>query len=304
MSDKQKLIVIAGPTASGKTGLSIRMAKQLDGEIISADSMQVYRRMDIGTAKVTKEEMQGVPHHLIDVVEPTEEWNVMRFKQMAEDAIRDISARGRQPIICGGTGFYLRALLYDTEFAEEPGQEELRAQLEERMQKEGPEALYRELQTVDPLSAEKIHPNNEKRVIRALEYYQLHGQPISGHNEEMRGKGSPYDLTYLAIQWDRAKLYERIDRRVDRMIEQGLVEEVQSLLGEGVRPGMTSMQGLGYKEIIPYLQGELSLEEAVRILKRDTRHFAKRQLTWFRAEKDIQWIDGDELDNGLKVTVQ
>ncbi len=292
--DKQKLLVIAGPTASGKSSLAVQLAKRWNGEVISADSMQVYRRMDIGTAKVTPEEMEGVPHHLIDVLEPQEEWNVALFQEQASAAIRDIASRGRLPILCGGTGFYLHALLYDTQFDEEPGQKEIRKALEARLQEEGPEQLHQELQAIDPLSAEAIHPHNAKRVIRALEYYQLHGTPISAHNQEQKKKESPFDLCYLALSMDRQKLYDRIDLRVDQMVAQGLVQEVRSLTEEGLSAGMTAMQGLGYKEILPYLNGVCTLEEAVRILKRDTRHFAKRQLTWLRAEKDVRWIDAGQ----------
>ena len=292
--DKQKLLVIAGPTASGKSSLAVQLAKRWNGEVISADSMQVYRRMDIGTAKVTPEEMEGVPHHLIDVLEPQEEWNVALFQEQASAAIRDIASRGRLPILCGGTGFYLHALLYDTQFDEEPGQKKIRKALEARLQEEGPEQLHQELQAIDPLSAEAIHPHNAKRVIRALEYYQLHGTPISAHNQEQKKKVSPFDLCYLALSMDRQKLYDRIDLRVDQMVAQGLVQEVRSLTEEGLSAGMTAMQGLGYKEILPYLNGACTLEEAVRILKRDTRHFAKRQLTWLRAEKDVRWIDAGQ----------
>ncbi len=292
--EKQKLLVIAGPTASGKSSLAVQLAKRWNGEVISADSMQVYRRMDIGTAKVTREETEGVPHHLIDVLEPTEEWNVAMFQEQAGAAIRDIASRGRLPILCGGTGFYLHALLYDTQFEEEPEQREIRQQLEARMRTEGPETMHEALRAVDPEAAESIHPHNEKRVIRALEYYQIHGTPISRHNQEMRQKESPYDLCCLALSMDRQRLYDRIDLRVDQMIEQGLVEEVRALVAEGLSAGMTAMQGLGYKEILPYLEGRCTLEEAVRILKRDTRHFAKRQLTWLRAEKDMRWIDAGQ----------
>ncbi len=290
---KPRVVAIAGPTASGKTALSIRIAKEWNGEIISADSMQVYRGMDIGTAKITPEEMQGIPHHLIDIIDPTEEWNVMRFQQMASAAIEDITRRGRLPIICGGTGFYLRALLYGAQFREEPEQAALRKELEAQMESLGPEAMHARLAAVDPEAAEAIHPHNRKRVIRALEYYQLHREPISRHNAAQHENESPYDLIYLAIEMDRAQLYPRIDARVDRMIADGLVAEVQGLLAAGVKAGMTAMQGIGYKEILPYLEGACTLEEAVRILKRDTRHFAKRQFTWFRAEPDIRWIRPD-----------
>lgn len=294
---KQPLLVIAGPTASGKTSLSIAMAKELNGEIISADSMQVYRGMDIGTAKVTPDEMEGVPHHLIDVVDPEEDWNVMLFQQQAKKAIQDIAKRGRLPIVCGGTGFYLRALLYDAQFDEEDGQPAVRKQLEEDMARWGSQILHERLREVDPISACRIHPHNEKRVIRALEYYMLHHEPISRYNEEQRRKPSPYELCYLVLTMNRSRLYERIDHRVDQMLEEGLVEEVQGLLARGAQESWVSMQGLGYKEIVPYLKGKCSLEEAVYILKRDTRHFAKRQLTWFRAEGDARWLD---LEDGAR----
>ena len=292
--DKQKLLVIAGPTASGKSSLAVRLAQRWNGEVISADSMQVYRRMDVGTAKITEEEMGGIRHHLIDVIEPTEEWNVALFQEQACASIRDIASRGKLPILCGGTGFYLHALLYDTQFAEEPEQKQVRRALETRMREEGPDKMHMELRAVDPASAEIIHPHNEKRVIRALEYYQIHGTPISQHNKEQQMKESPYDLCYLALEMDRQKLYDRIDLRVDQMIDDGLVKEVRILTEQGLTAGMTAMQGLGYKEILPYLDGQYSLEEAVRILKRDTRHFAKRQLTWLRAEKDVRWIDAGQ----------
>ncbi len=295
---KQKLIAIAGPTASGKTSLSVELALRLNGEVISADSMQVYRHMDIGTAKVTKEEAKGIPHHLIDILDPEEEWNVMLFQQKAKEAIADISSRGKIPILCGGTGFYVHALLYDTDFAEEEG-DELRESLEREMEEQGPEAMHARLLQVDPESAAAIHPNNRKRVIRALEYYMMHGRPISRHNAEQHERSSPYDFLLFGIDMDRAVLYDRIERRVDQMMEEGLVQEVQDLLAQGIRPGMTSMQGLGYKEMIPYLEGKEELEESVRVLKRDTRHFAKRQLTWFRKEKDMIWLRADDPNESL-----
>ena len=291
---KQRLIAVAGPTASGKTSLAIALAKHWNGEVISADSMQVYRGMDIGTAKVTTEEMQGVPHHLIDILDPKEEWNVMRFRQMAEEAIQDIISRGKMPVICGGTGFYLRALLYDARFDEEEGQPELRIQLEEEMRQFGPEEMHARLQAVDSVSARLIHPNNQKRVIRALEYYQLHHRPISDHNEEQKQRESRYDFVLLGISMDREKLYHRIDTRVDQMVRDGLKEEVQKLLADGLPAEATAMQGLGYKEWLPCLEGLVSEEETIRILKRDTRHFAKRQLTWFRAEPEMIWLDGEQ----------
>lgn len=294
MSDKKKpLIIIAGPTAAGKTKTAILLAKKIGGEIVSADSMQVYRHMDIGSAKVSLEEMQGVPHHLIDVLEPTEEFNVVRFQTMAKAAMEDIYTRGRIPLIVGGTGFYIQSVLYDIDFTESEGDTAYRHELEELSKKEGNEILYRMLSEVDPQSAGELHPNNVKRVIRALEYHHLTGQKISEHNQEQRQKVSPYDAYYFVLTMDRAKLYQRIDLRVDLMLEQGLVEEVRKLKDMGLTKNNVSMQGLGYKEILAYLNGEMTFKEAVYTIKRDTRHFAKRQLTWFRREPDAVWIDCD-----------
>ena len=284
---KQPLIILAGPTASGKTSLSVELAKRFHMEIISADSMQVYRRMDIGTAKVTKEEMQNVPHHLVDILEPWEEWNVMAFCERAKEAIQEISSRGHIPLLVGGTGFYIHALAYGAEFEEEPKeQEEIRRQLEAL----STEALWEKLQDLDPSSTQKIHPNNRKRVIRAIEYALLNGRPISELNERLRQKESPYDLLYLVLDLDRQVLYDRINRRVDQMMEDGLVEEVRSLAQAGCTKDMVSMKGLGYKEIMDYLDGTYTLDDAVYVLKRDTRHFAKRQITWMQHEKDVVYV--------------
>ncbi|MDE6712950.1 MAG: tRNA (adenosine(37)-N6)-dimethylallyltransferase MiaA [Lachnospiraceae bacterium] len=294
LSDKKKpLIIIAGPTAAGKTKTSILLAKKVDGEIISADSMQVYRYMDIGSAKVTPEEMQGVPHHLIDVLEPTEEFNVVRFQTMAKAAMEDIYARGRVPILVGGTGFYIQSILYDIDFTENEADTAYRHELEHLAKEQGSEALYRMLMEADPEAAKELHPNNIKRVIRALEYHRLTGQKISDHNREQRQKSSPYEAYYFVLTMDRAKLYQRIDLRVDLMLEQGLVEEVRKLKEMGLTKNDISMQGLGYKEILAFLDGESTLEEAIYTIKRDTRHFAKRQLTWFRREPEAIWIDCD-----------
>lgn len=291
---KKPLIILTGPTAVGKTKLSIALAKAVNGEIISADSMQVYRRMDIGSAKIRPEEMQGVPHHLIDVLDPEEDFNVVLFQKLAKTSMEDIWSRGHIPILTGGTGFYIQALLYDIDFTENEENTELRAKLETLAAEEGPEAFHARLAKVDPKSAEEIHMNNVKRVIRALEYYELTGERISDHNEEQREKESPYNFAYFVLDDDRANLYERIDLRVDEMMKDGLVEEVKSLKNEGCKRGMVSMQGLGYKEILDYLDGEMPLEEAVRVLKRDTRHFAKRQLTWFRREREVIWVEKPE----------
>ena len=294
---KLPLIVLTGPTAVGKTDLSVDLAKAVNGEIISADSMQVYRHMDIGSAKIKEEEMRGVPHHLINVLEPTEDFNVVIFKQLAQKALEDIYSRNKVPIIAGGTGFYIQALLNDIDFKENEEGGRIRKKLEEDVAKYGASWLHNQLCQVDPESGEAIHENNVKRVIRALEYYQLTGQKISLHNEQEKQKNSPYAFLYYVLNTERSLLYERIDKRVDLMMKEGLVEEVKALKELGCRRGMTSMQGLGYKEILDYLDGLYSLEEAVYILKRDTRHFAKRQLTWFRREKDVRWLYLPEFDN-------
>lgn len=283
---KRPLIILAGPTAVGKTALSIELAKRIGGEIISADSMQVYRRMNIGTAKITREEMQGVPHHLIDICEPSEEWNVMRFVKESEKLIGEILKRGHVPVLAGGTGFYIHALAYGAEFEEEETASEIRKELEMW----STEKLHEKLKELDPVSAEKIHPNNRKRVIRAVEYAMDTGRPISELNERLKQKESPYALCYLVLDMPRERLYERIEQRIDQMLADGLVEEVERLKEEGCHREMVSMKGLGYKEILAYLEGECSLEEAVTILKRDTRHFAKRQLTWWRGEEEAIFL--------------
>lgn len=288
---KSPLIIITGPTAVGKTALSIQLAKQIGGEIISADSMQVYRHMDIGSAKVTKEEMDGVSHYLIDVLDPSEEFNVVLFQQMAKSAIEEILSHGHIPIVAGGTGFYIQALLYDIDFTETKEDRSLRHELEGLAETQGLEELHRRLKEVDPVSAEMIHAHNVKRVIRALEFYNQTGEKISEHNAKEREKESPYNFLYYVVNTDRSVLYERIDRRVDGMVTNGLVEEVVKLKEMGCTKEMVSMQGLGYKEILSYLEKECSLEDAIYILKRDTRHFAKRQITWFKRERDVRWID-------------
>ena len=291
---KQPLIVLTGPTAVGKTALSIELAKTLHGEIISADSMQVYRHMDIGSAKILPQEMEGVPHHLIDVLEPWEEFNVTRFQSMAKEAMKEIYAHGHVPIVTGGTGFYIQALAYDIDFTENEDHSGIRKELEQLATEKGEAVLHRMLEEIDPESAKSIHANNVKRVIRAIEYYRLTGEKISVHNEREREKQSPYDLYYYVLTRDRAALYERIDRRVDQMMEQGLVDEVKRLKEMGCTRNMVAMQGLGYKEILDYLDDKITLEEAVYIIKRDTRHFAKRQLTWFKRERDVRFIDVDD----------
>ena len=303
-TEKKPLIILTGPTAVGKTKASIGLAKAIGGEIISADSMQVYRHMDIGSAKITKEEMADVPHYLIDVLEPEEEFHVVRFQQMAKAAMADIYSRGKIPIIVGGTGFYIQALLYDIDFTENEGDSVYREKLEALAKEKGAAYLHGQLAMVDPKSAEEIHANNIKRVIRALEFYHQTGQKISEHNERERQKESPYQFCYFVLNDRRECLYERIDQRVDQMIRNGLVQEGQTLKERGCTKQMVSMQGLGYKEIFSYLEGDCSLEEAVYIIKRDTRHFAKRQLTWFKRERDVIWVQKDELNYDDKKLLQ
>ena len=265
--NKQKLIVLTGPTAVGKSKLSIELAGKIGGEIISADSMQVYKYMNIGTDKIAKEKMGGIPHHLIDFLDPKEDFNV------------------------GGTGFSIPAVLYDIDFTETDEDNTIRSELEERVRKEGTSGIYEELKSVDPESALLIHENNSKRVIRALEYYKKTGKKISEHNKEQSEKTSPYDFYYFVLTDDREVLYSRIDKRVDAMIEEGLVDEVKELMQMDIPKTATSMQSLGYREIFGYLDGEYDLDRAIYLIKRNTRHFAKRQLTWFRREKDVRWID-------------
>ncbi|MBO4912932.1 MAG: tRNA (adenosine(37)-N6)-dimethylallyltransferase MiaA [Butyrivibrio sp.] len=289
--NKQKLIVLTGPTAVGKSKLSIELAGKIGGEIISADSMQVYKYMNIGTDKISKEKMGGIPHHLIDFLDPKEDFNVFMFQKLVKEAIADISSRGKIPILVGGTGFYIQAVLYDIDFTETDEDNTIRSELEERVRKEGTSGIYEELKSVDPESALLIHENNSKRVIRALEYYKKTGKKISEHNKEQSEKTSPYDFYYFVLTDDREVLYSRIDKRVDAMIEEGLVDEVKELMQMDIPKTATSMQSLGYREIFGYLDGEYDLDRAIYLIKRNTRHFAKRQLTWFRREKDVRWID-------------
>ena len=287
---------MTGPTAVGKSALAVSLAKRTDGVILSADSMQIYRHMDIGSAKITPAEMQGVLHYLIDELEPFEEFHVVRFVEMAKKYLETIYAAGKLPIVVGGTGFYIQALLYDIDFTEQEGDAAYREALLELAATRGVEYLHGMLQKVDPASAEAIHPHNRKRVIRALEFYHLTGKKISEHNETERRKESPYNFAYFVLNEDREKLYAKIDARVDQMAEQGLVEEVRQLKDMGCTADMVSMQGLGYKEILRYLDGECTLEEALYIVKRETRHFAKRQLTWFKRERDVIWLQKEEYE--------
>lgn len=289
---KKPLLILTGPTAVGKTAASIKLAKAIDGEIISADSMQIYQYMNIGTAKITPEEMAGVPHYLVDEITPDTPFHVYEFKKMAEEAMETIRSRGKIPIIAGGTGFYIQALLYDVDFCEEEDEERsYRHELEQLAREKGSEHLHGILREVDPVSAEKIHPNNKKRVIRALEYFHETGTPISAHNFEQRQKESPYNFLYVVLTMERPRLYEQINQRVDLMFQKGLLEEARNLLEMGCTSDMVSMQAIGYKELFPYFEGKISEEEAREQIKKDTRHFAKRQLTWFRRERDVTFLE-------------
>ena len=290
------MVILTGPTAVGKTALSIELAKKINGSIISADSMQVYRHMDIGSAKVMPEEMNGVKHYLIDEFEPDEEFHVVKFVERAKEHLEEIYAEGKIPIIAGGTGFYIQSVTRDIDFTSSDQDDHYRRELEELAEQEGPAFLHDMLAKVDPKSAEDIHENNVKRVIRALEFYKQNGTRISEHNEEQKEHTSPYALAYFVLNAPRPLLYERIDTRVDEMLKNGLAEEVKKLREMGCHRGMVSMQGLGYKEILDWMDGNYSYEEAVRVLKRDTRHFAKRQLTWFRREGEVTWVDKDNFD--------
>ncbi|MBS4211747.1 tRNA (adenosine(37)-N6)-dimethylallyltransferase MiaA [Bacillus sp. FJAT-49825] len=298
MELNQKLLVIIGPTAVGKTKLSIEMAKCFNGEIISGDSMQIYRGMDIGTAKIRKDEMEGIPHHLIDIREPDENFSVAEFQTLVRAKIKEIAEKGKLPIIVGGTGLYVQSVIYDYQFSDVSGDDEFRTQLEERANREGNEALYKELIEVDPESAAEIHPNNLRRVIRALEIFHLTGKT----RQEIQ-KSQVLDLLYqtalVGLTMDRDKLYERINSRVDLMMQEGLFEEVKGLYGQGLRD-CQSIQAIGYKEIYDYLDGKISLEEAVENLKQNSRRYAKRQLTWFRNKMEVEWFDVTNVNSFAK----
>ena len=292
----KNLVVITGPTAVGKTDISIKLAKEINGEIISADSIQVYKGLDIGSAKITEDEMDGVKHYLIDVLEPTDDFDIYTFKQMAEEAIEEIYAKGKAPIIVGGTGFYIQSVLYDVDFEETEVDMEYRKELEELAKINGNKYVHEMLEEVDPEYAAGIHPNNLKRVIRALEFYHENNIPLSKHNAEQKENESPYNFAYYVLNDDRDVLYDRINKRVDLMFDKGLVDEVKGL---GLNNTNQSMQGIGYKEVLDYLNGNLSLEETKELIKKNTRHFAKRQLTWFRREKVVQMIDYRDFDRDV-----
>lgn len=286
-----RLIIIAGPTAVGKTKTAVELARLLDSEVVSADSMQIYRGMDIGTAKVTKEEMQGVPHHLIDVMDPRENYNVIRFCEMAAAAIGEIHSRGKIPVLCGGTGFYIQALLYGIDFPEEPEDAGLRRELHRLAEEKGPEAVWQQLKQADPEYAQMVPPENIVKCIRALEFYRYHGEKLSEHNRrELAGRTPRYDARLFVLYDEREALFERVSRRVDRMMEQGLLQETERLLASGIDRTGTAMQAIGYRQLAEYLDGSVSLEQAVENIKTATRRYAKRQLVWFRREPDAVWV--------------
>ena len=285
---KKNIIIITGPTAVGKSELSISLAKDISGEIISADSMQVYRGMDIGTAKIRPEQMQGVKHHLIDILDPDEEFNVSSFVDCANDALKKIYKGGAIPIVAGGTAFYIQALLKQVDFSDDSGKDD---ELRNRLEKQDADELFKKLQEADPESCKAIHKNNKKRIVRALEYYYLTGKKISEHNEEQKQKDPEFNFVYFVLTDERSRLYDRINARVDKMFEDGLLDEVRALKKAGYSSGLTSMQAIGYKEIYSYLNGTISLDEAGELIKQNTRHFAKRQLTWFRKEPEVIYVD-------------
>lgn len=291
LDHKKPLVILTGPTSVGKTSLSIRLAHEIGGEIISADSMQVYRGMDIGTAKITEEEMDGIPHYLVDILEPDQPFNVVEFQRRAREAMSRIESHGKIPIVVGGTGFYIQALLYDIDFSDHPEKEDYRKELTRLAEEKGKEYLHSMLEEVDPEYAASVHYHNVKKVIRALEYHRETGGKLSAHNREQQERTSPYQFAYLVLNQDRKLLYRRINQRVDQMMEQGLLQEVRRLSERGFTPDLVSMQGLGYKEFFDYFDGSCSLDEVVERIKMETRRFAKRQLTWFRREKDVIWID-------------
>lgn len=290
---KNKICIIAGPTAVGKSDISIDVAKSLNGEIISADSAQVYRYMNIGTAKLKKEEMQGIPHYMIDEVYPDESFSVALFRDKAKEYIKEITNKGKLPIIVGGTGLYINSLLNNLDFTDSIIDEDYRKKLKDVAIEMGNEYLHNTLKKIDPISYEKLHPNDLKRVIRAIEVYKHTGKPISYFQIKSREQPCQYEFAYVCLNMNRQKIYDRIDIRVDRMIKEGLTDEVENLLKMGYNKKLTSMQALGYKEIIPFVEGKLSIEESINTLKKNTRHYAKRQLTWFRADTRIFWINID-----------
>ena len=304
MNTKPKVIVICGPTASGKTSLSVELAKKCNGEIISADSMQIYKEMNIGTAKVTPEEMQGIKHYMIDIVSPTERYSVAEFKVQAEKAIEEILKKGKTPIIAGGTGLYVNSLIYNIQYNDIKIDEEYRKYLEERVEKEGLQSLYEEAKKIDFEAMKSISKSDQKRILRVLEMYHQTGKTKTELEKESRKEEVKYDYKVYAINWEREELYKRINKRVDIMIEQGLIEEVKNLIKK-YPEFPTAMQAIGYKEIVEYLNNELSLSEAIEKIKQETRRYAKRQITWFKRIENLKWLDGlEKTQNNINIILE
>ena len=286
----EKILVVTGPTATGKTALSVELAKKLGGEIVSADSMQIYRGMDIGTAKVTKAEMQNIPHHMIDIADPSEDYSVSRYVEEADAAVRGILSRGRLPIVAGGTNLYIDSLIAGLDFAEKAEDAALRESLNKQYDDMGGEAMLEHLRGFDPERAAKLHPADKRRIVRAVEIYILTGETITRHDEETKKRPKRYDAVKIALTFaDRAVLYDRINARVDKMVSDGLFDEVKGLLDSGLSPESTSMQAIGYKEPAAYFRGEMSRDEAIELIKLSSRRYAKRQLTWLRRDDSIHW---------------
>ena len=300
---KPKVVVICGPTASGKTALSIELAKKINGEIISCDSMQIYKDMNVGTAKPTKEEMQGIKHYLVDYVLPTKRYSVADYKRDAEKSIKKILEKGKVPIIVGGTGLYVDSLIYNIEYPEIKFDEQYRKKLEKEVEEKGLENLYKEAKKIDPIAVEKISKTDKKRLLRILEIYHATGKTKTEQEIISRRNEPKYDYKVYALLWDREKLYDRINLRVDLMIKQGLIEEVKSIL-EKYNTFPTAMQGLGYKEVVQYLNGELTKEEMIEKVKQETRRYAKRQMTWFRKNKQTVWLDAENRQNNIKIILE
>lgn len=298
---KDNLCIIVGPTSIGKSDLAIDLAQKHNGEIISADSMQIYKYMNIGTAKVREEEMKDIPHHMVDIIDPDEGFTVSDFKHMAKKHIKEINSKGRLAIVVGGTGLYINSLVYNLDFAQIPPNEELRMEYEDKIEKFGNEYLHNKLMKIDKSSGEKISIKDKKRIIRALEIYDSTGRTMSEYNKNFRVMNEDYNLLYIALDMDRAKLYERINNRVDIMLEKGLIDEVKSILEMGYNKDLISLKAIGYKEIIMYLENEISLEEAIELIKKASRNYAKRQLTWFRRDHRIKWINIDEYDKTIDI---
>ncbi len=296
MKKKDNLVILLGPTAIGKTSTSIELAKSLNGEIISSDSMQIYKYMDIGSAKILNKEKKGIPHYIVDLIDIDEEFSVSDYKIKAEKYIKDINKRDKVPIVTGGTGLYINSLVYDLNFTEVAANENFRRKMEDFVKENGNKALHKKLEIIDVKSAERIHPNDIKRVIRALEIYNETGNTMTYYNKNFRTPVSRYNLAMIGLNMDREALYNRINKRVDNMIDKGLIEEVKSIINMGYDPDLVALQGIGYKEIIMYLEDEISLEESINLIKQKSRNYAKRQLTWFRRDNRIKWFNRDEFN--------